>query len=156
MSGDRFDRLDRFGEPDLADLEHLMPPSVHTLVDCIGAPAALALLNTWPGAEVKVPRFPDANPAGARRWAQLAEVVGEDAMQRLADFYGGDVLAIPLCSRARQEKRNRVIRRDFDQFTTRQPTGFGLSKTDAIREIGMRYAPISARQIESILNRVTS
>ena len=114
---------------------------------------AIALLNTWPGVEIRVPRFPDAHPSGARRWMQIANVIGEIAMQKLASLYGGTMLEIPLCSRARQAKRNRIICRDFDHLTGKPPEGIGLSKTEAVQEIGMRYAPISARQIESILNR---
>lgn len=74
-------------------------------------------------------------------------------MQKLASLYGGTMLEIPLCSRARLAKRNRIICRDFDRLTGKPPEGIGLSKTEAVQEIGMLYAPISARQIESILNR---
>ena len=138
---------------DFTELAHLMPETARPLEACMGIIAATALLNAWPGVEVKVPRFPDANPAGARRWSQMSAVVGEPAMRHLAALYGGTVLEIPLCSRVRQEKRNRVIRRDFDQFTSKPPVGIGLSKAEAVQEIGMRYAPISVRQIESILNQ---
>lgn len=84
----------------------------------------------------------------------MAAVIGAPAMERLAALYGGTTLEIPLCSRVRQERRNRVIRQDFDQFTSKPPAGIGLSKTEAVQEIGMRYAPISARQIESIINQI--
>jgi hypothetical protein len=146
--------LDRLTGDDFTELTHLMPETARTLAQCIGTEATVALLNAWPGVEVKVPRFPDANPAGARRWAQMAAVIGAPAMERLAALYGGTTLEIPLCSRVRQERRNRVIRQDFDQFTSKPPAGIGLSKTEAVQEIGMRYAPISARQIESIINQI--
>lgn len=139
---------------DFANLDHLMPETARVLAGCMGVEAAVNLLNTWPGVEVKVPRFPDANPAGAKRWAQMAAVVGEPAMRTLAALYGGTVLEIPLCSRVQQEKRNRVIRQDFDRFTSKPPAGVGLSKAEAVQEIGIRYAPISVRQIKSILNQI--
>lgn len=147
-------RTDLLVVDDFTNLDHLMPETARLLVGCMGVEAAVALLNTWPGVEVKVPRFPDANPAGAKRWAQMAAVIGEPAMRKLAALYGGTVLEIPLCSRVQQEKRNRVIRQDFDRFTSKPPAGIGLSKADAVQEIGMRYAPISVRQIKSILNQI--
>ncbi len=147
-------KIDPLVAEDFVQLAHLMPETARLLAGCMGIEAALALLNAWPGVEVKVPRFPDANPAGARRWAQMAAVVGAPAMGQLAVLYGGTVLEIPLCSRVRQEKRNRVIRRDFDQFISKPPMGIGLSKAEAVQEIGMRYAPISVRQIETILNQI--
>lgn len=146
-------RVDPLVAEDFVQLAQLMPETALTLVRCVGTEAAIALLNTWPGVEIRVPRFPDAHPSGARRWMQIANVIGEIAMQKLASLYGGTMLEIPLCSRARQAKRNRIICRDFDHLTGKPPEGIGLSKTEAVQEIGMRYAPISARQIESILNR---
>ena len=147
-------RTDLLMVDDFTNLDHLMPETARLLAGCMGVDAAVALLNAWPGVEVKVPRFPDANPAGAKRWAQMAAVIGEPAMRKLAALYGGTVLEIPLCSRVQQEKRNRVIRRDFDQLTFKPPAGIGLSKADAVQEIGIRYAPISVRQIKSILNQI--
>lgn len=146
--------VDRLTNDDFRTFMHLMPETAKALVQCMGSDAAVALLNAWPGVEVKVPRFPGANPAGARRWAQIAAVIGDAAMQKLARLYGGTTLEIPLCSRVRQEKRNRTIRQDFDQFTSKPPAGIGLSKTEAVQEIGMRHAPISARQIETILTQI--
>ncbi|MBF5004714.1 Mor transcription activator family protein [Diaphorobacter caeni] len=139
---------------DFSDFSHLMPETALLLVQCMEIEATVALLNAWPGVEVKVPRFPNANPAGARRWAQLAALVGETAMQKLAALYGGTVLEIPLCSRVRLEKRNRNIRSEFDQLTAKPPTGEGLSKAEAVQEIGMRHAPISVRLIGSILSEI--
>ena len=147
-------RTDLLMVDDFTNLDHLMPETAKLLAGCMGSEAAVALLNAWPGVAVKVPRFPDANSAGARRWAQMAAVVGEPAMRKLAALYGGTVLEIPLCSRVQQEKRNRVIRQDFDRFTSKPPVGIGLSKADAVQEIGMRYAPISVRQIKSILSQI--
>ncbi|BEP69690.1 MULTISPECIES: Mor transcription activator family protein [unclassified Variovorax] len=146
-------RLAPLSEADLSDFRHLMPETVRNLVSCIGAHAALALLNAWPGVEVKVPLYPNANPAGARRWSLMAEIVGEVAMQLLSKNYGGTSLVIPTCKQVRDEKRNRLIRHDFDHLTAKPPNGLGLSKSDAIQEVGMRHAPISARAVESILNR---
>ena len=146
-------RVDPLVAEDFVQLAQLMPDTALTLGRCVGTEAAIALLNTWPGVEIRVPRFPDAHPSGARRWMQIANVIGEIAMQKLASLYGGTMLEIPLCSRARQAKRNRIICRDFDHLTGKPQEGIGLSKTEAVQEIGMRYAPISARQIESILNR---
>lgn len=154
MSTAGIQRTDLLMVDDFTVLAHLLPETARLLAGCMGVEATVALLNAWPGVEVKVPRFPNANPAGAKRWVQIAAVVGEPAMRRLAALYGGTVLEIPLCSRVQQEKRNRVIRQDFDWFTSKPPAGIGLSKAEAVQEIGIRYAPISVRQIKSILNQI--
>lgn len=134
---------------DLAAVWSLLPYTAQALVGCLGAPAAAALLAARPGCTVQIPKRSNHNPAGARRWAELAGIVGEDGMQALAARWGGDVLDIPVCKEARAELRNRAIRAAFDRLTMDE----GLSAKQAIYEIGLAHAPITSRAIELICGR---
>ena len=140
-------------EQDLRDFADLLPSGGAYLVRLLGDVAALALFNHWPGVQLPVPKFADANERGAARWGEIAEVIGEAAMQNLAKSMGGDMLLIPSCDALRKERRNRAICAEFDQLTGRRPLGEGLSKNAAVIRLCMRHAPITYRQIETILDR---
>jgi hypothetical protein len=138
---------------DLADMSHLLPSGGAYLVRLLGVAAALALINTWSGVQLPIPKRADSNARGAARWAEIAAVIGEPAMQVLAADRGGDMLDIPNCNALRKERRNRAICAQFDQLTGRRPMGEGLSKNAAVIRLGMSNAPITYRQIETILDR---
>lgn len=135
---------------DLRALAHLLPPSAVELARAVGAEAAAALMRELPGVQILVPRRADANPAGARRHAQLAAIVGADAMPALLAHYGGGALDIPLCVAAAVEKRNRWIRARFDFLTSRR--GGAISRRQAVYELGLELAGVrrglTYRQIE--------
>lgn len=134
---------------DLRAVWSLLPYTAQALTGCIGAEAACALLNARPGCSFLVPKHANANAAGARRWAELAEIVGEPEMVKLATRWGGDVLDVPTCHDARTELRRRAIRAMFDRLTTVER----LTGKQAIYEIGLKFAPISSRGIELICGR---
>ena len=131
-----------------------LPAGATSLVQALGAPAALALLNGCPGALIpNVPKSPGSNAHGAVRWAALTDLVGEQAMQRLAQSHGGGVLSVPNCHALRTERRNRYLRAEFDRLTARPPVGCGLSKNRAVEALVMALAPITYRQVEQILDK---
>jgi hypothetical protein len=134
---------------DLEAVRGLLPYTAQTLIGCIGAEATCALLNTLPGCELYVPKHADQHRDGAQRWAELAEIVGEDKMQALAARWGGDALYVPTCDDARREIKHRAIRALFDRLTMTE----SRSARQAIYEIGLKFAPISNRQIEKICGR---
>jgi hypothetical protein len=135
---------------DLRHLAHLLPPSAAELARVVGPDAAAALMRELPGTQVLIPRRSDANPAGARRYAQLESIVGAAAMPALLAHYGGNALDIPLCVAAAVEKRNRWIRSRFDHLTSRK--GGRLSRRQAVYELGLELASVrrglTYRQIE--------
>ena len=139
-----------------ADLEafgHLVPPSgVHLLV-LLGKRDGLALLNAWPGVQIVVPKGPCNNSGGARRWAQIVAIVGESATLKLADAMGGECLEVPTLDMLRRERRNIVIRAQFDELTGPVSCGERMSKTAAVLELTLLHAPITWRQLEIILDR---
>jgi hypothetical protein len=151
-------------QTDLVELGHLLPPSGLELVRTIGPRAAVALMRGLPGVQLVVPKHEHANPAGARRWAQLAEIVGAPQMPGLAAIYGGGLLDVPSCKALINEKRNRWLRRRFDELTTRpvepiaaEPSSIPpMSKRQAVFELGLELAGarrgLTYRQIERLID----
>lgn len=141
----------------LADLNgplaHLLPPTALGLVRAVGVDAALALLTRYPGVQMpNVPKHPDANPHGARRWAVLAEVMGEAGMRALAASHGGAGLDVPTCHALRVARRNAHLRERFDRLTATPPKGDGLSKNRAVELLGLEMAPMTYRQVEAVVD----
>jgi hypothetical protein len=142
---------------DLLALGHLMPPVATDMLRNLGPAATEALIRVWPGQELLVPKFPNANPAGARRWAQLEHVVGPQDMPALAAAYGGGVLRVPACKKLLDEKRARWIRQRFDEITATSSTGEpGLSRRSAVHEIVMAltlaHRGLTYRQVERAID----
>lgn len=139
---------------DVRELAHLLPPSALELVRAIGPDAAVALIGGLPGVQLVVPKYAAANPAGARRWAQLAQLVGADVMPHLVAVYGGGQLDVPTCAALLLEKRNRWLRRRFDDLTA--PAGPTLSRRSAVYELGIELAlashVLTYRQIERVID----
>lgn len=140
-------------EADLQAFYRLVPPSGTALLRMLGVPAALSLLNAWAGVQVVVPKGPCNNASGAKRWAQMVTIVGEDAMFILSSEMGGEVLEVPTLDVLRKERRNHAIRAEFDHLTATPPAGDGLSKGRAVQELGLIHAPITWRQLENIIDR---
>lgn len=134
---------------DLRAVWTLLPYTAQALMQCLGDEAAAALLAARPGCQFLVPKHPDRHPAGAKRWAELAGIIGDEAMAALAERWGGDVIEIPTLKAARDELRARAIRAEFDRLTCAE----GLSGKQAVYEIGLKFAPISSRAIELICGK---
>ncbi|MCX7258008.1 MAG: hypothetical protein NTZ64_15175 [Polaromonas sp.] len=140
-------------EEDLYAFAHLVPPSGVRLLALLGVHDGLRLLNVWPGVQIVVPKGPCNNAGGARRWAQIVAIVGAPATLKLADKLGGECLDVPTLDDLRKERRNSVIRAQFDQLTASAPHGQGLSKAAAVLELNLLHAPITWRQLEIIIDR---
>lgn len=138
---------------DLQQFGHLVPPTGHAILRLLGVQAGLRLLNGLPGVQAVVPKGPCNNPGGARVWAYLSAVIGGDAMNLLAREMGGECLEVPTLDALRKERRNQAIRAEFDRLTARAPHGEGMSKARAVQELGLMHAPITWRQLETILDR---
>lgn len=145
---------------DLHELAHLLPPTAAELVRTVGEEAAVALMHRLPGVQLQVPKHRGANAAGARRWGQLAAVIGDAATQALATSHGGQVLDIPTCLALLNEKRNRWLRARFDGLTASARSAAAerpLSGRAAVYEIGVELAAagrvMTYRQIERVLQQ---
>lgn len=126
-----------------------LPKTARDLVEIMGAAAAAALFNARPGYEIRIPKHAGRHPEGASRWSELAGIVGEAGMRALSARYGGDVLAVPVCRASRLLLRDREIRAEYDRLTC----SHGYSGRRAVAAIGDKFAPITSRAIEKILNR---
>ena len=135
-------------------LAHLLPPSAAQLVAVLGVEAALALLNHYPGVQIpNVPKHPNANPNGARRWAMLADAMGESAMAALAKSHGGGGLDVPNCHALRTARRNAALRARFDQLGASEAAGGeALSKNAAVELLVLAFRPMTWRQVEVIVD----
>lgn len=141
--------MHRLTPEDCEAVRALLPYTAHALIAAIGVVAACQLLNALPGVTIIVPKGAGSNPGGARRWAELAAIIGEAAMVRLADRFGGEPLSIPVCKAARDELRDRAIRAMYDRLTGVERR----SGRQAIYEVGLAFAPITSRAIELICAR---
>ncbi|MTW19111.1 hypothetical protein GJ689_23205 [Rhodoplanes serenus] len=87
------------------------PPEVMRLAEVIGEPAALALIEAFPGLRIYVPRSPTE---------RIMAAIGAEAAAQLARAYGGEYLKVP----AAKQWRVTIYR-------TR-----GLSYADIARRVG--------------------
>lgn len=114
-------------------------------------------MRQWPGVQVPVP-LGTSNPQGAKRWADIAAVIGADAMPTIAAHWGGSVLDVPTCKDLLVEKRNRWVRDRFDHLVSAH--GHALSAFQATAEICLALAqagqPITHREVEKTINRIAS
>ncbi|MBN8462666.1 MAG: hypothetical protein J0M01_07610 [Dechloromonas sp.] len=135
----------------LAELSRLplFPRSASDLIRVAGPEAAAALIGAWPGQQFPVPAVVGGgNPAGARRWAQLAEIVGEAAAARIVQWCPGADLYIPSLKEVIWSRAQDAIRADFDRLTT----AGGYSVREAVFELGIQYG-CSGKAIENAIAR---
>ncbi len=64
------------------------PALLEEFAELIGAAAAMALIEAYPGARLYVPRKPGEH-------SRIAQVIGMAATLRLAAMYGGETLQLP-------------------------------------------------------------
>lgn len=92
-------------------LAHL-PQTARDLVDLIGLPATLVLIERRPGQTLTIPKR--KRKAGEELFEQLLDLVGEDAAQKIVGRYGGEYLTIPSCRRAACAVRDAELQARFD------------------------------------------
>lgn len=134
----------------LLDLGPLLPQSARDIIQVAGIDAAAQLMTAWPGQEFLVPKRENSNPRGARRYAMLAEIVGEPAARAIMAHWGGRFLIIPNCKEAIWARTQDHIRADFDLLT-----GEGYSAREAVFELGIKYG-VTGRCIDKVLSRPDS
>lgn len=107
-----------YDETDFEAVRHLLPDSVMEMVGLIGAEPTLALLRAYGG--TTFPVSCNVKRAGQATHAALAEVVGEQAADKLCRAFGQrQRLWLPKCERAVRELLHRKIRRQFDELVSR-------------------------------------
>lgn len=99
-------------------LESDLPPTAQDLVRLVGWTKAEVLIRELGGIPYPVPKGTANNPAGAARFARLAELVGQRGAERIVAEYGDDILNIPRCTRAIARARMRAMRIRYDAGAT--------------------------------------
>jgi len=92
-------------------LAHL-PRTARDLVDLIGLPATLRLIEARAGQVLTIPKRKRAR--GEDLYEQLVELVGIEAAWRICQRYGGEYLTIPSCKRAAHAVRDAELQARFD------------------------------------------
>jgi len=109
----------------------LLPESMADLVDIIGLPAVLKLMDSLGGTEVWVPqRIPHNHP--------LVEAAGPEAAQTLCEYMAGERFKVPRGRAFKMEVRNRAIRRERQEGAK-------------LADLALRYE-LTDRQVMNILN----
>lgn len=92
-------------------LAHL-PRTARDLVDLIGLPATLRLIEARAGQSLTIPKR--KRKAGESLFQDLADIVGQEAAERLVGRYGGEYLTVPSCKRAAHAVRDAELQARFD------------------------------------------
>jgi len=109
----------------------LLPESMADLVDIIGLPAVLNLMEALGGTEFWVPEKLHHSHA-------LVEAVGTEAAQSLCEYMARERIKVPRGAAIRREVRNRAIRRERREGAK-------------LAELALRYG-MTDRQVLNILN----
>ncbi|SIS88153.1 Mor transcription activator family protein [Neptunomonas antarctica] len=102
----------------IAQLQSLLPDSIHEVAAVIGMPATLRLVERFGGTTLPLPR--GDNIIGRASLAVLAKQIGDDDAQKLAHHCAGEPLYIPRCDVALRRLRDLSI---CDQFAGAVRTG---------------------------------
>lgn len=95
-------------------LAHL-PRTARDLVDLIGLPATLRLVESYGGKTIDVAKGKRAR--GVAQIQEIAEKIGAVAAKKLAGRYGGAPLPVPRCKRAVLAMRDAALQARFDELT---------------------------------------
>jgi hypothetical protein len=126
------------------------PAFARELIRVAGLEAAAALIDAWGGQEWRVPSVVGGGThRGKQRWAALAEIVGEDAAERIVGAWPGEYIFIPFCAAAKGKALEAVLKKEYDALTTQ-----GWSHRDAVFHLGTKFRK-NYRSIEKIINRPT-
>ncbi len=127
----------------------LFPRTAVDLCRVIGLDGAAKLITAWGGAVWDVPgRVGGGNRAGRIRYAQLAELVGEPAADRLIGYWGGSPLAIPNLKEVIWSRTQDKIRAEYDRLTLRE----GYSGRDACFALAIEFR-VTNKAILNAINK---
>lgn len=112
----------------------LLPASIKELIDVIGVPASISIVEERGGVRLCVPK--KANP---EHW--LNKLIGEESFKALVDYYQGEEIEIPRCVEAlRGYKEQQIL------HASRQ----GASNAQLAQQFG--YTERGIRKLRARLN----
>lgn len=120
----------------------LLPPKLAELVDEIGFPATLKLVEKWGGIRLYVPLEDNLTPEHP-----IAKEVGFEAARKLARAHS-EWLEVPLAARYLRGVRDKIIREAYDDASAaRLARRFGMTRRNIFYIVG-REEPDEAKQPE--------
>lgn len=119
------------------DIRALVPKMVAEWIDLMGVRPALALINTYPGMQIKVPVGLNDGLTKQR----LVRILGLKAAEAFIDRHGGEHLTVPRCAGLMRSQRNAKIIAAYDGGET-------------LNELALSYS-LSVRQLRKVLNSPT-
>lgn len=136
-----------FTEQDLSQLRHLLPPTFEQLIVVAGDEAAFTLVRHYSGTHIPIGQ--NKTKAGKVLHAMLAEAVGEDIALKIEAAYATQrKIYIPKCESAVLELRDRLIRRQYDDFVLNHRMTDMLAVNNLAREHNL-----TDRQIRNIIKQ---
>lgn len=112
-----------------------LPPFAQELVDLIGFEPTMALVRAFGGIPLSIPK----RVSGGANYEAIAELVGQEAADKLVARYGGDRVKMPRCHRLLVVERWRRIIADAE-------------RGDTLNQIALRYR-ITERAVSMILKK---
>lgn len=131
----------------IENARELLPDAVQRIAEVVGLPATMKLVAELGGTSWYFAR--GVGRQGQARVAALAEIVGEDAAERLAFYmHERETVYIPKCDAALKHLRDTEIHRQFDQAVRE-----GVSANTVVAELARTYS-LSDRHVWRILKEV--
>jgi Mor family transcriptional regulator len=131
----------------IAQLQSLLPASIHEVATVIGMPATLRLVERFGGTTLPLPT--GANRNGRIYLRALAKQIGDDDAQKLAHHCAGEPLYIPRCDAALRRIRDLSICDQFDVIVRE-----GTTANKAVVKLALEYK-LTDRWIWNILQKTT-
>ena len=116
---------------DLRIAESNLPESLREIMEIIGQPGTMKLVEQYGGTRIFI-------PSRVRAQHKLANLLGLEQARRLCHHFGGETLCIARSARAKLQERNREIVRRYDAG-------------EAVRSLAIAYQ-LTERQIYTILS----
>lgn len=120
---------------DAQAIRTLVPPMVADWIDLMGISPTLALVDAYPGVQLKVPMGRKAGKLSRR----LVNILGDEAADAFMERHGGEHLTVPRCAGLTRALRDAEIIAAYDG---------GEKLHDLALEHGL-----TVRQLRNILNR---
>ena len=127
----------------------LFPRTAREIIELIGLEKTAALISAWGGGSWPVPmRVGGGNTAGRVRYAQLCEVIGDGAAERIVRHWGGTDLDVPNLKEVIWSYHQDTIRDEFDVLTTAR----AYSGREAVFELALKYG-VTSKAVQNALKR---
>lgn len=123
---------------DAVVIRAMVPKMVVEWIDLMGVNPAMALVNSYPGMQIKVPVGLNDGLTKQR----LVRILGLKAAEAFIDRHGGEHLTIPRCAGLMRSQRNAKIIAAYDGGET-------------LNELALAYG-LSVRQLRKVLNSPTT